>query len=270
MIATDGIYQTPQFGNETVQGYAPNSPERAELQRMLQEKEAEIVEIPCVVNGERIYTGKTIEITMPSDHKKVLAIAHLATPELVQKAITTGLDAQSGWAGLPWSQRTSVLLRAAELLAGPWRQRLNATTMLGQGKTCHQAEIDAACELIDFWRFNPRYLEQIISDQPSSNPGMWNRLDYRPLEGFVFAISPFNFTSIALNLPTAPALCGNVAIWKPATTQLYSAWEGMQLIEAAGFPPGGEGHHKVQRRRKLPTTMFFYQKCIYIHIFILF
>ena len=175
---------------------------------------------------------------MPCEHGHVLAKAHLATPEVVKEAIQNSLDAQAKWAALPWTERVAIFLKAADLLKGPWRQRLNATTMLCQAKTAHQAEIDTACELIDFWKFNAKYVQDIYSEQPSSNPGMWNRLDYRPLEGFIFAITPFNFTSIALNLPTAPAMMGNVALWKPSNTQLLSAWEGMLLLEAAGLPPG--------------------------------
>lgn len=233
-----GRFNTPLPTNEPIYGYAPGSAERAELEAELVKRKSAVVEIPCVVGGERIFTGRTIEVTMPCDHGHVLAIAHLATPEVVEKAISNALDARQAWSELPWTERVAIFLRAAELLRSTWRQRLNATTMLGQGKTCHQAEIDTACELIDFWRFNAYYAQQILSDQPQSNPGMWNRLDYRPLEGFVFSITPFNFTSIALNLPTAPAMMGNVNIWKPSNTQLVSAWEGMLLLEAAGLPPG--------------------------------
>ena len=163
-------------------------------------------------------------------HQHVLAKAHLATPEVVQSAVEAAHAAKAEWAAMAWQDRAAVLLKAADLLAGKYRDPLNAATMLGQGKTCHQAEIDAACELIDFMRFNAQYASEIMSQQPSSNAGMWNRLDQRPLEGFVFAITPFNFTAIALNLPTAPALMGNVVLWKPATTQLHSAWVGFNLL----------------------------------------
>jgi 1-pyrroline-5-carboxylate dehydrogenase len=233
-----GRFNTPLPTNEPVYGYAPGSAERAELEAELTARKGQVVEIPCVVGGKRIFTGRTVEVTMPCDHGHVLAIAHLATPEVVEQAIENTLSARQAWSELPWSERVAVFLRAAELLRTTWRQRLNATTMLCQAKTCHQAEIDTACELIDFWQFNAHYAQQILSDQPQSNPGMWNRLDYRPLEGFVFSITPFNFTSIALNLPTAPAMMGNVNIWKPSTTQLLSAWEGMLLLEEAGLPPG--------------------------------
>jgi 1-pyrroline-5-carboxylate dehydrogenase len=238
MSYTEGIYTVPNPINEPVQALAPGDIERAELQQELERRCTEKVEIPCVVGGERIYTGHTMELTMPSERGHVLAVAHLATPEVVGKSIENSLEAQKEWAALPWSERAAVFLKAADLLAGPWRKKLNATTMLGQGKTCHQAEIDASCELIDFWRFNARFAQNIYAEQPGSNAGMWNRLDHRPLEGFVFAITPFNFTSIALNLPTAPALMGNVCLWKPARTQIYSAWEGMLLLEEAGLPPG--------------------------------
>ncbi len=236
--ALDGVFSPPLPRNEPVLGYAPGSAERAALQAELDRQSAEVVEIPCVVGGKRYFTGQTVDVTMPCDHGHVIGKLHLATPELVQKSIDGLCAAQASWAALPWQERATVLLRAADLLAGPWRQRMNASTMLGQSKTSHQAEIDASCELIDFWRFNVGYARQILADQPLSSDGVWNRLDHRPLEGFVFAITPFNFTSIALNLPTAPALMGNVALWKPATTQVHSAWLGYQILEEAGLPPG--------------------------------
>ncbi|MBM75143.1 MAG: 1-pyrroline-5-carboxylate dehydrogenase [Proteobacteria bacterium] len=235
---TTGIFHTPDPKNEPVLSYNPGSAERLMLKKELDDRMNKVIEIPCVVNGKKIFTGRTIELTMPSNHGHKLAIAHLATPEIVQEAIKGSLKAKEQWEQLPWQDRVAIFLKAADLLAGSWRVRLNATTMLAQAKTCHQAEIDAACELIDFWRFNARYTEEILSEQPGSNPGMWNRLDYRPLEGFIFAVTPFNFTSIALNLPTAPAMLGNVALWKPSNTQLYSAWEGMLLLMEAGLPPG--------------------------------
>jgi len=238
MSATDGLFRTPVPRNEPVTAFLPGSSECASLKAELARQAAEVVEIPCVVNGERIFTGNTVDVTMPCDHRHVIARAHLPDTALVQRAIDGAVAAQAAWAELPWQERAAVLLRAAELLAGPWRDRMNASTMLGQAKTCHQAEIDAACELIDFFRFNASYAEQILGDQPGSNPGMWNRLDMRPLEGFVFAITPFNFTSIAVNLPVAPALMGNTAIWKPSNTQLASAWVGFELLEEAGFPAG--------------------------------
>lgn len=238
MSIADGIFQTPAPINEPVRAYAPGSAERGALLAELARQSGEVLEIPCVVNGKRHFTGRVYEVTMPCDHGHVLARAHLATPELIAEAIARSGAARADWSGLPWHERAAVFLRAAELLAGSHRDRINASTMLGQGKTMHQAEIDAACELIDFWRFNVHFMRQILSEQPISSPGVWNRLEHRPLEGFILAISPFNFTSIALNLPTAPALLGNVALWKPAHTQLLSAWYGMQLLEEAGLPPG--------------------------------
>jgi 1-pyrroline-5-carboxylate dehydrogenase len=238
MTATDGIFTPPRPDNEPVIGFSPGSAERASLEAELDRQLSEVIEIPCVVGGKRIFSGQIREVRNPSDHSHVLARAHLATPEIIQAAIQSNLDAQADWAALPWQERAAVLLRAAQLLAGSHRDKVNASTMLGQGKTCHQAEIDAACELIDFFRFNVCFAEQILAQQPGSNPGMWNRVDHRPLEGFVLAVTPFNFTSIALNLCTAPALMGNVCLWKPATTQLHSAWYGFELLEEAGFPAG--------------------------------
>ncbi len=238
MSATDGIFRTPHPTNEPVQAHTPGSQERASLERELDRQLNEVIEIPCVVGGKEIRTGRIRDVTNPSDHQHVLAKAHLATPEVIAEAIASAQAAQQDWAALPWQDRAAIMLKAADLLAGPWRDRVNASTMLGQGKTCHQAEIDAACELIDFFRFNVKFAAQIMAEQPDSNPGMWNRLDHRALEGFVLAITPFNFTSIALNLTTAPALMGNVALWKPATTQLLSAWYGYQMLIEAGFPPG--------------------------------
>jgi 1-pyrroline-5-carboxylate dehydrogenase len=238
MSATDGIFRTPQPTNEPVLEFAPGSSERTSLEQELDRQSGEIVDIPCVIGGKEVRSGRIREITNPSDHQHVLARAHLATPEIIADAITSAQAAARDWAALPWSERAAIMLKAADLLAGPWRDRVNASTMLGQGKTCHQAEIDAACELIDFFRFNVGFAAQIVAEQPDSNPGMWNRLDHRPLEGFVLAITPFNFTSIAINLPCAPALMGNVVLWKPATTQLLSAWYGYQLLCEAGVPPG--------------------------------
>lgn len=234
----DGLFRSPRPANEPVLSYAPGSPERAALVAELDRQANETIEIPCVINGEEVRTGHTVDVRMPCAHGHVLARAHLATAELVEKAIDGATTAWRDWSRLPWSERAAVFLRAAELLAGPRRQVLNAATMLGQSKTCHQAEIDSACEIIDFWRFNVAFVSDILADQPDNARGMWNRFDYRPLEGFVLAITPFNFTSIALNLPTAPALVGNVTLWKPATTALLSAWHGYRLLEEAGLPPG--------------------------------
>ncbi|MCB9677327.1 MAG: L-glutamate gamma-semialdehyde dehydrogenase [Alphaproteobacteria bacterium] len=233
------IPTVPTPANEPVKGYAPGSPERTSLQAELDRQANEVVDIPCVVGGEHVYTGNTVDVTMPCDHGHVLARLHLAGPELVAKAADAAAAAKNEWAALPWEERAGVLLRAAALLAGPHRDAVNAATMLGQAKTCHQAEIDAACELVDFWRFNAKYAEGIYAEQPPISPaGLWNRTDHRPLDGFVFAIAPFNFTSIALNLPTAPALMGNTVVWKPSNTSSLACWKLFEVLEEAGFPPG--------------------------------
>ena len=239
MSFADGIFRSPLPVNDPVPVHAPGSPERARLAAELARQSNDVVEIPCVVGGRRHYTGRVVEVRNPCDHSHLLARAHLATPALVGEAIAASQQAATDWANLPWEERAAVFLRAASLLAGPWRDRMNAATMLGQAKTCHQAEIDAACELIDFWRFNVHFYRELLAQQPPAEAAAtWNRTELRPLEGFIFAVTPFNFTSIALNLPTAPALLGNVALWKPSHTQLLSAWVGMELLEAAGLPPG--------------------------------
>ncbi|HJV15193.1 MAG TPA: L-glutamate gamma-semialdehyde dehydrogenase [Propionibacteriaceae bacterium] len=226
--------------NEAVLGYAPGSKERAEIESALERMAGEDpLELTATINGVgKPASGEAFEVTMPSDHSHVLGRAAQATQADATEAIDAALAAAPGWAELGFEQRAAIFLRAADLLAGPWRDTLNAATMLGQGKTVQQAEIDAACELIDFWRFNVAFARKIFEDQPISAPGIWNRADYRPLEGFIYAVTPFNFTSIAGNLPTAPALMGNVVIWKPSPTQQYSAYFTMRLLEAAGLPPG--------------------------------
>lgn len=235
---SDGLYKVPPPQNEPVLSYGPGEARTVALAAELSRQSNEVVEIPCVVGGERIFTGNVVEVRNPSQHSQVIARAHLPTPAVVERAITTTVAAQKDWSRLGWQDRSAVFLRAAALLAGPWRDRINASTMLGQGKTPHQAEIDAACELADFWRFNVSYVRDLLVDQqpPKSPRGIWNRVEFRPLEGFILAVSPFNFTSIALNLPTAPALLGNVAIWKPSHAQLLSAWYGYQLLLEAGMP----------------------------------
>ena len=234
-----GIFSVPDPQNEPVEAYAPGSATRASLQAELARQSKEIVEIPCVIGGEHVFTGNTVDITNPSDHQHVLAHLHLAGPDEVARAVDAAEGARAAWAALPWEQRAAVFLRAAELLAGPHRDAVNAATMLGQGKTCHQAEIDSACEMIDFWRFNAKYAEGIYSEQPPRNaPGVWNRLEHRPLDGFVFAVTPFNFSSIALNLPTAPAFMGNTAVWKPSPTSALSCFKLFQVLEEAGLPAG--------------------------------
>ena len=234
----DAIVSVPQPVNEPVLGYAPGSAERSTLKAALAAVEKEVVEIPCVVGGERVLTGKIKEVTMPHRHRHVIARFHAATEDVAQRAIRAATEAQREWAAMRWEARAAVLLRAAELLAGPWRARMNAATMHGQSKTAHQAEIDAACELIDFWRFNVTFAQDLYRMQPISSPGVWNMMELRPLDGFIFALTTFNFTAIAGNLPTAPALLGNTVVWKPAETQLLAAWRIYELLEEAGLPPG--------------------------------
>ncbi|MDR3682244.1 MAG: L-glutamate gamma-semialdehyde dehydrogenase [Geothrix sp.] len=233
-----GIFKVPHPINEPVKGYAPGSPERASLAAKVKEMAAQKIEIPLIIGGKEIRTGKLAKAVMPHDHGHVLADVHLGGEAEVKLAVEAAAKAKQEWAALPWEARVSIFLKAADLLAGPYRDVLNAATMLGQSKTCHQAEIDSACELVDFYRFNSFYYEQILREQPESMPGMWNRLEHRPLEGFVFAVTPFNFTSIAGNLPTAPALVGNTVVWKPASTALYSAHFLMKLWKEAGLPDG--------------------------------
>jgi 1-pyrroline-5-carboxylate dehydrogenase len=237
-MGVPGIFRPPAAVNEPIRSYAPGSPERAELQRRLDEMAAERLAIPLVLGGERVETEATFEAVMPHDRDHVLADVAKGDASHVERAIAAARDAHAGWAATPWHERVAVFLRAAELLSGPWRSTLNAATMLNQSKTAHQAEIDAACETIDFLRFNAEYLVRIYEEQPISSPGVWNRLEYRPLEGFVFAISPFNFTAIGANLTTSPALMGNTVVWKPASTQALSAWYTLRLLEEAGLPPG--------------------------------
>jgi 1-pyrroline-5-carboxylate dehydrogenase len=232
------IAKPPPPVNEPVRDYAPGSPEREELKKRLAEMAAERIDIPLIIGGEEVRTGDTVEAISPHRRSHVLADVHQGGAPEVERAIAAAGEAWQDWSRLPWEDRATVLLRAAELLAGPWRTTLVAATMLGQSKTVHQAEIDAACEMIDFFRFNVQYMTRIYEEQPISSPGVWNRMEYRPLEGFVFAVTPFNFTAIGGNLPTAPALMGNTVVWKPASTAAYSAYYTMKLLEEAGFPPG--------------------------------
>jgi len=233
-----GNFQVPMPENEPVCDYAPGTPERDRLKAKLAELSSTEIEIPLIIGGEEVRTGKTRKAVMPHDHGHALATWHAGGKAEAERAIAAAREAWKVWSEWPWEERASVLLRAAELLAGPYRDTVNAATMLGQSKTVHQAEIDAACELVDFFRFNVFFAEQLYNDQPISTTGRWNRMEYRPLEGFVYAITPFNFTSIAGNLPTAPALLGNVALWKPSRTSIYSAYYLMRMFEEAGFPPG--------------------------------
>jgi 1-pyrroline-5-carboxylate dehydrogenase len=234
----DAIVSVPDPVNEPVLGYAPGSPEKRALKAALAAIETQVVEIPCVVGGQRIHTGLIREVTMPHRHRHVVARFHAATDDVAERAILAALDARKAWSAMRWESRAAILLRAAELLATTWRARMNAATMHGQSKTAHQAEIDAACEMIDFFRFNAAYAQELYRMQPRSSQGVWNAMELRPLEGFVFALTPFNFTAIAGNLPSAPALMGNTVVWKPAEVQLLAAWEVFQLFEEAGFPPG--------------------------------
>src|SRR5437870_6863153 len=238
MSAAPGLFRPPPPQNEPVKSYAPGTPEREELRVRLQQMQSERIDAPLVIGGEEVRTGATFDAVMPHDKDHVLATVHKGAARHVEQAIKAAAEAWADWHGTPWEERAAVFLRAAELLAGPWRSTLNAATMLGQSKTAHQAEIDAACELIDFWRFNVEYMLRIYAEQPVSSPGTWNRMEYRPLEGFVFAVTPFNFTAIGGNLPTSAALMGNTVVWKPASTAAYSAYFLMKLYEEAGLPPG--------------------------------
>jgi 1-pyrroline-5-carboxylate dehydrogenase len=237
-MSAHGIFRPPPPVNEPVKSYAPGSPERAELQSRLREMEGQRIQIPLVIGGEDVTTDETFEAVEPHRKSHVLADVSKGGPEQVQQAIDAARVAHAEWSRTPWQERVAVFLRAAELLSGPWRSTLNAATMLNQSKTAHQAEIDAVCELIDFWRFNTEYVVRIYSEQPYSPTGTWNRMEYRPLEGFVFAVSPFNFTAIGGNLSTSPALMGNTVIWKPASTAAVSAYYLMRLLQEAGLPEG--------------------------------
>ncbi len=234
----NALSHVPTPTNEPVKSYAPGSPERASLKKRLEELKRERIEVPAFIGGEEVRTGNTEAIRPPHDIQSTLGTVHFAGEAEVKNAIEAALRARETWARMPWTERTAIFLRAADLLAGPWRDTLNASTMLGQSKNAHQAEIDAACELIDFFRFNAHFMERLYDEQPLSSPGIWNRMQYRPLEGFVLAVTPFNFTSIQANLPAAPALMGNVVLWKPSTTSVYSAYFVYKLLEEAGLPPG--------------------------------
>ena len=238
-VMSNAIFKVPTAVNEPVRGYAPGSPEHTSLidtyKKMLNQ---DPIDVPMHIGGKEVRTNDKRPMSPPHDHGKVLGHFNYGDASHVNQAIDAALAAKEDWANLPWEQRASVFLRAADLLAGPFRDKVNASTMLGQSKNVFQAEIDAACELIDFFKFNVQYMTQIYQEQPDSLPGMWNRLEYRPLEGFVFAITPFNFTSICANLCAAPAMMGNVVIWKPAESQMYSAQVLMELFKAAGLPDG--------------------------------
>jgi 1-pyrroline-5-carboxylate dehydrogenase len=235
---SDGTFRVPEPINEPVRGYAPGSPERASLAARIAAMSKERIDAPCVIDGEEVRSGETFVVRAPHRHDLELAEVHAATREDVQRAIDAAVAAQSDWAAMRFEDRAAVFLRAADLLAGEQRDTINAATILGQSKSVQQAEIDAACELIDFLRFNVHYAERLYEEQPRSAPGEWNRLDHRPLEGFVLAITPFNFTAIAGNLPTAPAMLGNTVVWKPSEKQALAAHHTMEVLRAAGLPDG--------------------------------
>ena len=237
-MSSHAIFRPPAPRNEEVKGYLPGSPERAALRVRLAEMQGERLDIPNVIGGEDVRTGKTFEAVLPHRKDHVLADVHQGGKAEVERAIEAASEAWHDWSRMPWEERAAIFLRAAELLAGPWRATLTAATMLNQSKTAYQAEIDAAAELIDFWRFNVDYLVRIYEEQPVSSPGVWNRMEYRPLEGFVFAVSPFNFTAIGGNLTGSPALMGNTVVWKPASTAAFSAYWTMRLLQEAGLPDG--------------------------------
>ena len=237
-MSFNGIPRVPEPVNDFNRSYLPGSPERAELKKRLKEMAAERVDIPIVIGGREIRTGRTQPVVMPHNHRHVLGEWHAAGPEHVQQAIAAAAAARHEWASWAWHERAAVMLRAAELLNTTWRATMNAATMLGQSKNAFQAEIDAAAEMVDFWRFNPYFAQQLYEEQPISTSAAWNALEYRPLEGFVYAVTPFNFTSIGGNLPTAPALMGNTVIWKPASSAMLSGYYILRLLEAAGMPPG--------------------------------
>lgn len=235
---SNAYFEIREPENEPVNSYAPGTPERKKLKDELKKLSSETIDIPAIIGGEEVKTDRTVNVVVPHDHQHKLATLHLCGEKEVEQAIEASLEARDEWAATPWQERVAIFKKAADLLSGPWRYTINASTMLGQSKTCYQSEIDAIAELADFFRFNAYYLTQIYQRQPYSPDGMWNRTEYRPLEGFVFAVTPFNFTSIAVNLPTAPAMCGNVAIWKPSNTAAYSSYFAMKMLKEAGLPDG--------------------------------
>ncbi len=234
----NGTYKLAMPANEPVLGYMPGSPERLALTAELEKQSAQIVEIPLIIGGKEVRTGITKDIVMPHDHQHVIARYHMAGEKELKDAIAAALEAKKAWEFMPWEHRASIFIKAAELLTGPYRAKINAATMLGQSKTAFQAEIDSACELADFLRFNTYFAQEIFAQQPNSSKGIWDRLEYRPLDGFIMAITPFNFTSIGGNLPTAPAIMGNVALWKPSSTAVLSNYYFLQILMEAGLPAG--------------------------------
>lgn len=233
-----GIFKVPEIKNEPVKNYAPGSQERDQLKEALHEARGQVIEIPQFIGGEEIFSNVRVKISPPHDHHHVLGYFHEGNSDHVKQAIDAALKSKKAWSDMHWEQRAAIFLKAADLIAGPYRAKLNAATMLGQSKNAYQAEIDSACEMIDFLRLNVNFMTDIYRQQPDSSDGVWNRMEYRPLEGFVFAITPFNFTAIAGNLPAAPALMGNVVVWKPAFTQVYAANVLMQVFRKAGLPDG--------------------------------
>ena len=233
-----GFFNVPIAVNEPVKSYAPGSPEREAVLKAYKEMINTTIDVPMYINGKDVTTGNTRTMSPPHDHKHVVGTYHLAEKKHVDEAIATALEARKTWANTPWEQRAAIFLKAAELIAGPYRAKINAATMIAQSKTIHQAEIDSACELIDFLRFNVQYMTDIYHDQPESTSDAWNRLEYRPLEGFTYAVTPFNFTAIAGNLPSCMAMMGNVVVWKPSDSQIYSAKVVMDVFKEAGVPDG--------------------------------
>ena len=234
----NGIVRIPEPVNEPVREYAPGTPERDTLKRRLEQMLGEQIDIPAIIGGEEVRSGDTLEVICPHDHGHKLGVCHQVRESDVTAAVAAARKAWAEWSEMDWEARAAIFLKAAELLAGPWRDTINASTMLGQSKTAYQAEIDAAAEMCDFWRFNAFFMKQIYEGQPGSDRGIWDYVEYRPLEGFVFAVTPFNFTSIGGNLPSAPALMGNVSLWKPSSTSLLSNYYMYKVMEAAGLPPG--------------------------------
>src|SRR5690554_4454913 len=234
----NGFFKVPIAVNEPIKSYAPGSPEREEVLETYREMYKAKTEVPLFINGKEVKTKETATMSPPHDHKHVLGNYHKATKKNVEDAISAALEARKKWAVMPWEQRAGIFLRAAELIAGPYRAKLNAATMLAQSKNIYQAEIDSACEIIDFLRYNVQYMTEIYAEQPESTSAAWNRIEYRPLEGFIYAITPFNFTAIAGNLPASAAMMGNVVVWKPSNTQIYSAQVLMEIFNEAGVPPG--------------------------------
>jgi len=233
-----GFFEVPIAVNDPIKSYAPDSPERKEVSETYKKMYNSTIEVPMYINGKDVKTGDTNTMSPPHDHKHVLGTYHKAEKKHITEAIETALEARKKWSQMPWEQRAGIFLRAAELIAGPYRAKINAATMLAQSKTIHQAEIDAACEFIDFLRFNVQYMTEIYAEQPESTSGAWNRLEYRPLEGFIYAVTPFNFTAIAGNLPASAALMGNVVVWKPSDSQVFSAKVLLDVFKEAGVPAG--------------------------------